>query len=60
MTFPSSPSPVFSLWSNASLTIGDFVSIEGSVTFRDVSLTLGAPLQAQVFGHGPNRLPRPW
>ena len=67
VTFPSSPSPVFSLSvSNASLTIGDFVSIEGSVTFRDVSLTLGgAPVQAQVFagtgltvflGRGPARL----
>ncbi|MDA8439896.1 MAG: hypothetical protein M0Z51_13690, partial [Propionibacterium sp.] len=36
--------------SNASLTIGDFVSIEGNVSFTDQSMTLGGtPQQVQVF-----------
>ena len=64
--FPTA-AQVFSLSvSNASLTIADFVTVEGSVTFSDTSLTLGgSAVQAQVFagtgltlflGRGPARL----
>ncbi|HRA76854.1 MAG TPA: hypothetical protein PLE12_11530, partial [Propionicimonas sp.] len=60
-------SPSFELSiSDATLTIGDFVTVEGSVTFRDSQLTIGGvPVAAQVFagtglmvflGRGPARL----